>query len=110
MSARHRQGMQFLVVASAVFALAAACSNSEEAAPSRTVVPSGSTSGAAEPDAGDVDANVDPSCQGADGCFTCEATRSVDILNACTDGTCAPFDNAARLPLYVTGQPLPAVP
>ena len=92
------------------FALAAACSNSEDAAPSRTVVPAGSSSsGSTSSDAGEQDANVDPSCQGAEGCFKCEATRSIDILNSCTDGTCTPFDNT-RLPLFVPGQPLPAVP
>ena len=95
-----------------VLAVVAACSSSEEAAPSRTVIPAGSSSGgsgATSPDGGDVAANVDPSCQGADACFKCEATRSIDILNSCTDGTCTPFDNT-RLPLYVAGQPLPAIP
>jgi hypothetical protein len=99
------------LAALAALALGSACSNSEDAAPSRTVVPAGSSgsSGSTTSDAGDVDANVDPSCQGAEGCFKCEATRSIDILNSCTDGTCTPFDNT-RLPLYVAGQPLPPIP
>ena len=107
-----------LVLTVSTFALIAACSNSEEATPSRTVVPAGSTSSGSTGnvssssgvDGGDQDANIDPSCEGAEGCFKCEATRSIDILNSCTDGTCTPFDNVARLPLYKAGEALPAIP
>lgn len=93
--------------------IAIACSNTVGLAPSRTVIEAGtSTSGSSggAGDGGDVDANVDPSCLSGEGCFTCEPTRSIDLLNACTDGQCAPFDNAARLPLYAANQPLPPVP
>jgi hypothetical protein len=99
-----RAGAALLV--SLVFAAFVACSNSEEAAPSRTVVPAGSTTSSS---GSTPDAAVDPSCQGAEGCFSCEPARSIDLLNACTDGTCTPFDNT-RLPLFTAGQPLPPVP
>ena len=106
-----------LALAISTIAIIAACSNSEEATPSRTVVPAGSTSsgstgtvGSSGVDGGDQDANIDPSCEGAEGCFKCEATRSIDILNSCTDGTCTPFDNVARLPLFKAGEALPPIP
>lgn len=108
--------ISIVAIVTAAFAVVVACSSSEEATPSRTIIEAGSTSsggtsGTPSGDGGgDQDANVDPSCRGAEGCFKCEATRSIDILNSCTDGTCAPFDNAARLPLFVAGQPLPAIP
>ncbi|MBX3225863.1 MAG: hypothetical protein KIT84_30200 [Labilithrix sp.] len=86
-----------------------ACSNAQESAPSRTVGVAGTSTSGGAADGGDVDADVDPSCLGAEGCFTCEPTRTIDLLNACTDGQCAPFDNAARLPLFVPGQALPPV-
>lgn len=82
----------------------AACSNSEEATPSRTVIPagtssgetgtsSGGTSGGGVGDAGP-DASPDEfaSCGAVEGC------------------TCTPFDNAGRLGLYKAGQALPAIP
>jgi hypothetical protein len=91
-------------------ALATACSsNTEEAAPTRPPVPPVVT----DVDGGDagVDAApVDPGCVGPDGCFKCEPTKHVEVLNACTGGQCTPFDNAARLPLFKAGQPLPPVP
>lgn len=79
----------------------AACSNSEEAAPSRTVVPAGTSSGETGTSSGSVgtgDAGPDAapdefaSCGAVEGC------------------TCTPFDNTARLPRFVAGQPLPAIP
>ncbi|HVH43825.1 MAG TPA: hypothetical protein VM925_15840 [Labilithrix sp.] len=87
--------------------LAVACSSSEEATPTRTITPApvGNDSGASDASV----AEVDPSCTSA-GCFSCEPTALVDFLNACTEGQCAPFDNAARLPLYEPGKPLPPVP
>lgn len=90
-------------------ALATACSSSdEEAAPTRPVVPAVD----AGPDPGDAGegGTVDPGCLGPNGCFTCEPTKNDEILNACTDGQCTPFDNAARLPLYKAGAALPPVP
>lgn len=92
-------------------AIASACSSStEEAAPSRPVVPVPEASvgldGGDEAEA----APPDPGCVGPAGCFKCEPTKNDEFLNACTDGQCTPFDNAARLPLFKAGQPLPAVP
>lgn len=46
---------------------------------------------------------------GPNGCWVGPATKSSEALNACTDGTCTPFNNATRLPLYNNGN-LPAVP
>lgn len=62
----------------------------------------------------DVDAPIDaaPECYldaGVAGCFQCTPTTDEDFLNACTDGTCVAFDNAARLPLYNGGN-LPPLP
>jgi hypothetical protein len=36
-------------------------------------------------------------CQGANGCLTCTPTNDPECLSACTDSTCVPFDNHARL-------------
>jgi hypothetical protein len=44
--------------------------------------------------------------KGAPGCFSGTPTTSVQFLNACADGY-REFDNAARLPGYVKGKPLP---
>lgn len=49
------------------------------------------------------------SCRGADNCYSCEPTESSHFLDRCTDGRCARFDNAARLPLY-NGGVLPPLP
>lgn len=46
---------------------------------------------------------------GPNGCWQGPATTSNQALNACTDGTCTPFINVDRLPLYNNGN-LPAVP
>lgn len=55
------------------------------------------------------DGGLDEECLGADGCFECEPTTAIEILNACTDNACSPFDNKARLPLLVDGV-LPPIP
>jgi hypothetical protein len=92
-------------------AIATACSSAtEEAAPSRPVVPVVDSSVATDAGEQADTAPVDPGCLGAAGCFKCEPTKSEEILNACTDGQCTPFDNAARLPLFKAGQALPPVP
>jgi hypothetical protein len=57
-------------------------------------------------DADDSDA-VD--CTGENECFSCEPVQLTDFLNACTDGTCFPFDNVARLPRFNNGD-LPPLP
>ena len=48
-------------------------------------------------------------CTGENECFSCEPVELTDFLNACTDGTCFPFDNAARLSRYNNGD-LPPLP
>jgi hypothetical protein len=91
-------------------ALATACSSGgEEAAPTRPAVPIVDSGTGVAADAADA-APVDPGCVGANGCFKCEPKKNEEILNACTDGQCTPFDNAARLPLYKAGEALPPVP
>lgn len=55
------------------------------------------------------DANGDTSGGFVNGCWVGPATNSNQALNACTDGTCTPFNNVQRLPLYNNGN-LPAVP
>jgi ABC-type phosphate transport system substrate-binding protein len=49
--------------------------------------------------------------QGFDGlgCYRCEPTDIVTLENACSDATCEPFDNAARLPQLEMGK-LPDLP
>lgn len=61
------------------------------------------TDGGLSPDA------FDPSqCVGENGCWSCAPQEQTHFLNRCTSSDCAPFDNAARLPLYA--DPLPALP
>ncbi len=47
-----------------------------------------------------VDAAV---CQTDGGCYKCTPTTTPEFLNQCTSSTCAPFDNATRLPAYDGG-------
>lgn len=47
-------------------------------------------------------------CKGTNGCYSCKPTKNEEFLNACAQG-CVPFDNAARLPGYQAGKPLPAL-
>ncbi len=86
----------------AVVFMAAACGSSDNPTPdivdARIDAP---TVDAAEPDALD--------CTGENDCFSCEPTQTSEFLNACTDGTCFPFDNEARLPRYNHGE-LPPLP
>ncbi|MDB5219128.1 MAG: hypothetical protein JWO86_7055 [Myxococcaceae bacterium] len=112
----RRHLVVIFAVSTVVFggALASACSSStNEATPSRPVIPPVDSSvaiddGGVDGDAAAVDA---ASCNGGpQGCFTCEPVQLDDFLNACTDGQCTPFDNVARLPLYKAGQALPPVP
>lgn len=54
-------------------------------------------------------ANCDPSATIEDGgCFACTPVTNDQLENACTDSTCLPFDDKARIPGF-TGT-LPAVP
>jgi ABC-type phosphate transport system substrate-binding protein len=43
------------------------------------------------------------------GCYRCAPTDVVTLENACSDATCTPFDNTARLPLAPLGK-LPELP
>ncbi len=53
----------------------------------------------------------DDECLGADGCFACEPTNSIELSNACTDATCEPFANTTeRLPLLERDGSLPPLP
>ncbi len=84
-----------------------ACSKApEDEAPSRQPIPTATTTSTI-PDGGDA---PDAACFGPGQCFKCEPVQLVEFLNACTDGKCIPFDNAARLPLFKAGEPLPPVP
>ena len=103
---RHHRALAVPVVVATIGLVLVACSSSDEAAPTRTVVPApvGSSGGL------DAASDVDPGCLSAAGCFTCEPVNLPDFLNACSEGQCAPFDNVARLPLFEQGKPLPPVP
>lgn len=113
MRALHKGIVLFVVGAAFSFA----CSSSDpEAAPTRKPVtsPDDDAGSTATVDGGVDDAAVEPDaspdCIGDEGCFKCEPTKLVEFLNRCTDGQCVPFDNAARVPLYEPGKPLPPVP
>lgn len=47
-------------------------------------------------------------CLGPDDCWSCAPREQSHFLNHCTTSDCAPFDNAARLPLL--SDPLPPLP
>jgi hypothetical protein len=49
-----------------------------------------------------VDAAV---CATDGGCYKCTPTTNAEFLNQCTTSTCAPFNNAQRLPNYDGGLP-----
>jgi hypothetical protein len=73
-------------------------------------VPDAARADARVPDAAaDASPDAAPSCTSAAGCFVCTPVELVEFLNACTDSSCQPFDNAARLPLYNNGV-LPPLP
>lgn len=53
----------------------------------------------------------DDECVGDQGCFSCEPATSVELLNACTDAGCQPFQNTPeRLPLLEPDGSLPPLP
>lgn len=135
MPARLRRSLLALAASLAPLALAlAACSSDDNEAPSGPSIfdpqpPSagnGGTSGAGGTGGGTGGANagtggaasgsggtggVAPNCLDPSGCFSAScAPQSTDqFLNRCTDSLCAPFDNAARLPLFNGGN-LPPLP
>lgn len=49
-------------------------------------------------------------CVGPDGCFSCEPETPVEILNACTDAECVPYDNTQLQGLLEEDGSLPPVP
>ena len=50
-------------------------------------------------------------CVGPDGCHDCAPKKPLEFLNACTDATCAAFDNSQkRLPLLTDDGELPPLP
>ncbi len=125
MGTRHTQDRMRLRTALLAFALLAACGDDTDNVPSNGINLDASTLDGATPttDAGGtlldaalgadagvvVDAGSGASCQGANGCYSCKPTTSVQLLNACAEG-CQPFDNTKRLPAgYVPGQ-LPPLP
>ncbi len=68
---------------------------------------------AGQTDAGQTDAvsgSDVASCEGPDGCWSCDPTTSLQILNQCNDLVSVPFDNKARLPLLNADGTLPALP
>ena len=91
------------------FALAACSSAAVDDAPTRTPIPT-ATAPATSTTSPEASTPPDPSCVGSESCYKCEPVELVQFLNACTDGRCVKFDNAARLPLYKAGEPLPPVP
>ncbi len=44
------------------------------------------------------------------GCFTCTPTSRVELLNACTEATCEPFDNKKRVKINPDGGAAPGDP
>jgi hypothetical protein len=102
-------------LALALFALAA-CDNEANPTPTSTFTTStgpgaggngaGSEGGAGGGNGG---SGTGGDCTSEAGCWDCAPTENVHFLNACTDASCSPFDNVARLPLYNNGD-LPPLP
>ncbi len=109
MKTRHRAALAISALACLPVVVLVACSSAPvDDAPSRQPIPTANPTGTTPvTDGGDA---PDAACFGPDQCFKCEPVQLVDFLNACTDGKCIPFDNAARLPLFKAGEPLPPVP
>lgn len=60
--------------------------------------------------AGATDTGAD-ACEGPGGCFDCAPKQPLEFLNACTDATCAPFENTKkRLPLLNDDGTRPPLP
>jgi hypothetical protein len=59
---------------------------------------------------GETESDTDnPDCE-AEGCWSCALEQPEHFLNACTDASCEPFDNAKRLPLLNDDGTLPPLP
>jgi hypothetical protein len=69
----------------------------------------GAGAGGAAGEAGAAGKDAAASCDGKDGCYSCEPKEQTQYLNQCSDSQCEGFDNEKRLPLYNHGD-LPALP
>ncbi|MFT3771377.1 MAG: hypothetical protein QM820_38680 [Minicystis sp.] len=69
---------------------------------------SGSSSSSAS-SSGAMTCDVDGGIQGG-GCFGCAPTDDPELLNACTDAQCFPFDNRKRVTALADGGKLPPLP
>ncbi|NUO52717.1 MAG: hypothetical protein HOV80_28045 [Polyangiaceae bacterium] len=49
-------------------------------------------------------------CEGPDGCFACEPTKTEEFLNGCTDVACVPYDNGQLQGLLQEDGSVPPVP
>lgn len=49
-------------------------------------------------------------CVGPDGCFSCEPSAQAELLNACTDSACIPYDNGQLEGLLLEDGSVPPVP
>ena len=98
-----------LLVAATALASVVACSSTTDEQPTPTTPTATAQPTADAARAADAGAETGAECLGAEGCFKCEVENLGQALNACTESQCAPFDNAARLPLY-NGGSLPPVP
>lgn len=55
-------------------------------------------------------ASTSTGCVGPDGCWACEPESQAEILNACTDAACIPYDNAQLEGLLLEDGSVPPVP
>jgi len=76
------------------------------------VLPDGGDLDGTVPDGGDAGPDVDagPDCTGEDGCYSCEPTDEGQLLNACNELGCVPFDNRARITRLNPDGSLPPLP
>jgi hypothetical protein len=49
-------------------------------------------------------------CVGPDGCYACVPENQTDLLNACTDAECIPYDNTQLQGLLLEDGSVPPVP
>lgn len=49
-------------------------------------------------------------CEGPNGCYACEPERPEELLNACTEAACLPYDNTQLEGLLLEGGGLPPAP
>lgn len=90
-----------------------ACGGGQAQPPSdeETSAGTGTDTGATDDDGSSGDPTEADECVGPEGCFDCPPTKPAELLNACTDATCAPFPNTVeRLPLIGPDGKLPPLP